>query len=114
MRFLADENIHSSVVEFLRSKGLDVVTVVELDKARIKDTEVADLAQKEKRIILTLDLDFGYIYYFEKRGLINVVVVRAKPAAPEKIIILLEKFLKSKIEPKGLVVVSEKRIRILQ
>ncbi len=114
MKWLIDENIPSAVVEFLKNLETDVKTIDELVKTRVDDLEIAELAEKENRVLLTLDLDFGYIYYFEKRGLMNIVITRVKPATPENIIKLLMRFFDSKIEPNGLVVVSEKKIRVLR
>lgn len=112
MKWLVDENIPSTVVEFLKNQKIDVKVLDELTKSRLNDIEIAELAEKEKRVILTLDLDFGYIHYFEKRGLVNIVIIRARPSTPENIIRLLKKFLDSKIEAKGLVIVSENKIRV--
>jgi hypothetical protein len=61
-----------------------------------------------------LDLDFGHAYYFVERGKVSIVVVRAKILLPEKIIKLLAKFLDLNIEPKGLVIISEKKFRIIR
>jgi len=62
MRILADENI-PSVVKFIKEKGHDVVTLYDLNKREISDVEVVETAEKDDRIILTLDLDFGHMYY---------------------------------------------------
>lgn len=85
-----------------------------MGKSRALDREVADIAQKENRIVLTLDLDFGYIYYFEKRGFINIVIIRAKSNTPNEIIKLINKFLDSNTKPEGLIVVTENKIRVLK
>jgi len=60
MRILADENI-PSVVKFIKEKGHDVVTLYDLNKREISDVEVVETAEKDDRIILTLDLDFGHM-----------------------------------------------------
>lgn len=62
MRILADENIPHSVVEILRKKDHDVVTLYELGKKGISDGEVIEIARDDNRTILTLDPDFGRIY----------------------------------------------------
>jgi len=114
MRILADENIPLSVVKALKEEGHDIVTLYDLGKTGITDESVVDVAEREDRIILTLDLDFGHIYYFTKRGLVNIIVVRSKMPISENITKLLLKFFKSKIEPKGLIVLSEKKVRVLR
>lgn len=114
MRLLADENIPLSVIKFLRERGQDVVTLHELNRLGIADIEVIDLAEKDNRIVLTLDLDFGHMYYFARREKVSIIVIRPKTPLPEEIIKLSSKFLDLNIEPKGLVIISEKKIRIVR
>ena len=114
MRILADENIPFSVVKFIKEKGHDVVTLYDLNKREISDVEVVETAEKDDRIILTLDLDFGHMYYLSEQAKINIMVVRPKIIFPENIIKCLNRFFDLKIEPKGLVVVSEKKVRIIR
>lgn len=56
---LADENIHSDVVAFLRKTGLDVASVSEHGHFGISDTHVLQQAAQAGRVVLTHDSDFG-------------------------------------------------------
>lgn len=56
MRFLADESCDFSVVRTLRRTGFDVLSVSE-SIPRAEDSEVIELALREKRILLTEDKD---------------------------------------------------------
>ena len=114
MRILADENIPLSVVKFLKKEGHDVLTLYDLNKRGISDIEVVETAEKDDRIILTLDLDFGHMYYFSEQGKINIIVVRPKVIFPENIMNCLNRFFDLKIAPKGLIVISEKKVRIIK
>lgn len=114
MRILADENIPFSVVKFLKKEGYDVVTLYDLNKRGISDMEVVETAEKDDRIILTLDLDFGHMYYFSEQGKINIIVVRPKIIFSENIIKCLNRFFDLNIKPEGLIVISEKKIRIIK
>lgn len=60
MKFLADENIDSPIVEKLRSRGFDVLSVDEYRKG-ISDDEVLRKAKDEDRVILTFDSDFSSV-----------------------------------------------------
>lgn len=55
---LADENIHSLIIEALREAGYDVISVSETSKS-IKDEQVIQLALKHNYLLLTEDKDFG-------------------------------------------------------
>jgi len=63
-KLLVDENIPLSVMKWLKEEGHDVVRVSQVGLKGEKDEVIIDFAKKEGRVILTLDLDFGYMYYF--------------------------------------------------
>jgi len=58
MRLLADENVPLKAVLMLRKKGHDVLSVCESMPGNI-DEFILELAEKDDRIILTFDKDFG-------------------------------------------------------
>lgn len=65
MRLLANENFPLSSVQLLKDSGFDVLCVGR-DYAGILDTEVLELADTEKRTILTFDKDYGELIF--KKG----------------------------------------------
>ncbi len=77
IRFLANVNIEKPIIEFLLKKGWDVKSVLEIDK-QMSDDAVCALANKEKRIILTNDKDFGEIVFFQRRIVYGVILLRIK------------------------------------
>lgn len=58
MKFLVDESAGLSIVRHLESLGHDVVSVQE-DRPGIEDSEVCAWANREGRVIITNDKDFG-------------------------------------------------------
>jgi predicted nuclease of predicted toxin-antitoxin system len=58
VRWLADECIAAPLVAFLRAAGHDVLYVAE-SAVGLTDTEVTELALRERRLPLTEDKDFG-------------------------------------------------------
>lgn len=58
MRLQADQNIPLDMVSLLRTRGHDVAWVHE-DMPGAADVSVLDEAQREDRIVLTFDKDFG-------------------------------------------------------
>jgi len=82
MRFLANENVPVPTIRYLRTKGYDVVAIIE-DSPGIKDYEVLARAVNEQRIILTFDRDYGDLIF--KRGLpapTGLVYFRFAPVTP--------------------------------
>jgi len=58
MRLQADENVPLDVVTALRLRGHDVAWVRE-DMPGAEDMRVLERAQRENRVVLTFDKDFG-------------------------------------------------------
>jgi len=90
---IVDENVPKSVVEFLKRKGYSVMWVRESPYIGCDDEDIVELAKMHDACILTLDKDFGRIYYFKERGKITVCIVRVSPAVSGKIIHALSDFL---------------------
>ena len=59
MRFLADVGISISTLNVLRERGHHVVHLRKEGLQRISDDEILEKAQRESRVVLTMDLDFG-------------------------------------------------------
>lgn len=73
IKILADEHLLKTVVKRLESFGIDIKTIGEYDKKGSLDSEVMELACKERRVILRMDIDFVRkdckfgVLYFSKR-----------------------------------------------
>ena len=61
IKLLTDENIFRATVTFLRKMGFDIIDINELQLKGSGDDDVAAIANKENRIILTFDKHFGDI-----------------------------------------------------
>jgi len=84
MRFLADESCDFIVVKALREAGHDVTVVAEIGH-RAEDSEVIELALKEKRIMVTEDKDFGQLVFAHGQKTIGVIFLRFPFSARQQI-----------------------------
>lgn len=85
MRILADENIPGDVVEALEQAGHDIVWI-RIASPGIADTEVFHLAQRENRVIITFDKDFGELAFRLKLpALSGIILFRLPPLPPAKL-----------------------------
>jgi len=75
MKFLVDESCDFAVVRALRQAGHDVLAVCELAPS-MADTDVMQLAGKEKRVLITEDKDFGQIFYSFTGKTHTVILIR--------------------------------------
>ena len=116
LRFLVDENLPLSLIEFLRSRGFIAYRLRDVGLEGAEDSKVAYYASKNSFTLITLDKDFGYIYYQLYRGKLTILIIRVKPAIPIKIVETMDKLIQridfSKYEGR-LIIATEKRVRII-
>jgi predicted nuclease of predicted toxin-antitoxin system len=74
MRFLADENISSLVIERLRGDGLEVASIIEF-LAGASDKKVLETAGVEDSILITEDRDFGELVIRQKMPVQGVILL---------------------------------------
>lgn len=116
-KFLLDENLSQETAGFLHVLGYDTETADQLRLAGAEDQKVADKAAATKRILITLDLDFGEMYYFGTSKNLGVIILRLKNQTVESVNSTLKKLLDSQLLNKkvnrfALFVVDEEKIRI--
>ena len=106
MKFLADINIPQSVVLYVVQNGHDVLDLKKINLLA-KDTEIIKIAQREGRIVLTLDKDFIGLTQFPKYH-VACIVIRLKDQNPKNIVNYLNQLLnnqKREILEKSLTIV---------
>src|SRR5437763_2465151 len=78
MRWLCDECVDAVIVTYLRHAGNDVVFVVE-SAPGADDDEIVHLADRDNRLLLTEDKDFGELAFRWKRRLPGLILLRIEP-----------------------------------
>ncbi len=76
MKFLADMAISRSTVGWLRDHGYDALHVRDVGMQRADDEVILAKARDEQRVLLTLDLDFGYLMAVSGAALPSVIIFR--------------------------------------
>lgn len=113
--FLVDENLSPLTVSFLENLGYDALRVTDHPSYSRDDEKLAKIAAKEKRILLTIDLDFGEIYHAAGKKLYGVWIFRLRDLTVESVNKRLRQFLKSKafssLDYSSLVILEEHRSR---
>ncbi|MDZ4158390.1 MAG: DUF5615 family PIN-like protein [Anaerolineaceae bacterium] len=85
MQLLANENFPGDAVIALRQQGNDVAWVRE-DSPGVTDIQVLDRAQREDRILITFDKDFGELAF--RYGLpasCGIILFRISTPSPEHV-----------------------------
>ncbi|HEX9116068.1 MAG TPA: DUF5615 family PIN-like protein [Anaerolineae bacterium] len=80
MRFLADVGVSIHTVVWLRQHGHDALHLSEEGLHRLPDVEILEMARSQNRVLLTMDLDFGYLLAISKTVLPSVIIFRLADA----------------------------------
>lgn len=117
LKFLLNANISHETAELLNSMGYDAKTVAQFGLEESDDIKIAEKAIQERRILITLDLDFGEIFYFSSKRNIWVIILRLRDQTVESVNKNLKRLLDSKVLEKrefrnSLIIVEEGRIRV--
>jgi predicted nuclease of predicted toxin-antitoxin system len=113
MKFLANENIEKRIITFLRNAGHDVSYCAEI-RPRLDDDAVLHIANREHRIIITNDKDFGELTYLQHKTKTGILLLRFQIEDTEYKIDTIKKVLKEYADkiPRHFIVVSEDKLRI--
>ena len=115
MKFLADENFPRPALVVLRDAGNDVRSVAE-ESPGLSDEEVAELCDRDERVLLTFDKDFGELVF--RQGLragSAIVLFRLVPESPAEVHAILRSLVETGVLVAGVFcVVTRERIRTRQ
>ena len=112
LKLLCDENIPHAIFSLLKQRGFDVACVT----PGISDDEVAAIAQKERRILITFDSDFSNILAYPPSNYFGIVRINIHPPFPKIIHSALQRmfdaFEEDKDFYKKLIIVEASTLRI--
>lgn len=113
MRILADENFPGDAVTALRQRGHDVAWI-RIDAPGCSDAEILGRAQREERIVVTFDKDFGELAFrFGLPASSGVVLFRIAVSSSSHVARMAVAALESRADWAGhFAVVEERRIRM--
>ncbi len=115
MRFKVDENLHVDAANLLRQHGHDALTVFEQTLQGKGDQDIAAVCQLERRVIVTLDLDFADVRAFPPAKYFGIIVFRLTDQSRRSVLNVLSRTISSlNVEPLvgRLWIVDESKIRI--
>jgi len=116
-KFLLNANLSRETKDFLKILGYEAETVAKFSLGKAKDQEIVKFAQKHGYIIITLDMDFGEIYYFASQPPIGIVILKLKNQTIESVnnsLKTLHKIgvLEKKQFQKSLIIFNGKKVRV--
>ncbi len=115
VRFKVDENLPKEVADLLRANGYDALTVLEQRLGGTQDIGLAQICQRERRALVTLDVDFADIRRYPPADYLGLIVLRLvrqdKPRVLESCRRLLPALDREPLE-RRLWIVEEAQIRV--
>lgn len=113
MKLLADENIPLKAVEDLRGRGIDVISVLSVARG-LKDEEVLSVANRQGRVLVTFDKDFGGLVFKAKVKIKGLILLRFTPRTPEDVSLKIKGLIDASIPIENhFVIVAEDRVRVV-
>jgi predicted nuclease of predicted toxin-antitoxin system len=113
MRFLADENVSRLVIERLRARGFDVISIG-VTRSGAPDEDVLEAADAEGCILITEDRDFSELIIRQRlrvRGMILLELDRLSNAAEADVVVEVASNHADKLLG-NLIVIEPGRIRV--
>jgi len=117
IRFLADENISPKTVSYLNAIGYNIIRVNEVKMNKSKDEEIIDYARVNGYVLITMDLDFGYILSYIKDNKPSVIILRLTYPEPDNVSSYLIKAFKNReitdnLIEGSVIIIEDDRIRV--
>ncbi len=107
--------VSQKTVSFLRNKGCNAIHLREKNLQRAPDEAILKLARREKRAIITLDLDFGYLMAVSKDAFPSIIIFRTTDQTPHRMNSLLGKHLyeiEADILSGAIIIFGDRKIRV--
>jgi len=113
LRFLADESCDYAIVRALRAGGFDVLAVSEVT-IRSVDRDLIEQANREQRILITEDKDFGWLVFASHIDSPGVILIRFPGNLRQTLAASVLRLVQEQGEnlPGGFVVMQPGRVRI--
>jgi len=115
MKFLADMGISQSTVNWLKKQGYEAIHLREEGLERLPDINIIKKAIDEDSVLLTCDLDFGYLMAISSGLCPSIIIFRLEDESPVNVNKRLKQVLNESFDAleKGAVIsVDEKRHRV--
>ncbi len=115
MNVKIDENLPSSIQDFLKNRGHDCHSVYDEGIAGGPDDQLISICHDENRILLTLDLDFADIITYPPTEFSGIIVFRLSRQDAPALLARLEEVLPllEKIDlPGHLLIVNDSKVRL--
>ena len=121
IQFLLDENLSYETAQYLTGLGYKVFTVEQLGLSEANDQTIIRYASEHGYVLITFDLDFGYLFQIVITYPAHVVILRLEDQTVESVNQILQRLCNEKSFTEmitqtnnSLITIDESTIRIRQ
>lgn len=114
MKLLLDMPVSPKLAVRLRAKGFDVVHLRERNLQTISDAEILELAIKDGRVVVSMDLDFTQLIATQALKWPSLILFRLHKSGPDEVGPLLEYILQTydkELEQGAIISATDSQIR---
>ena len=79
LKFVLDVGVGNKALEYLRAHGFDVISILDTDPS-MPDSDILQVAERDSRMVITMDKDFGELVYRLRRQHSGVLLLRMEDA----------------------------------
>ena len=115
MKLFSDECVYQKTVVSIREWGHDIITAWEVGLSGKSDDEILEYAVKEKRILITADLDFSNVRHYPPSDHWGIIVLKIKPSILPNVHNILRSLLQQESQEyfsNALIVVDRNKYRL--
>ncbi|OIQ58985.1 DUF5615 family PIN-like protein [Neomoorella thermoacetica] len=91
LRFKIDENLPIEIADLLREAGYEAETVWSEQIQGFSDIELLGICRNEKRVLVTLDMDFSDIRRYRPEDYQGIILLRIASQGKQSVINLFKK-----------------------
>ena len=112
-KFLFDVGVGNVIEKWVEDRGFDSIAIRNLDP-RMSDLEILNLAVKEKRIVVTMDKDFGELVFGSNKRHFGVLLLRLENASSDEKLLVIKSIFKKYLDelPNHFCVYQNQTLRI--
>jgi predicted nuclease of predicted toxin-antitoxin system len=92
LKFIVDVGISKKVEQWLQNHGYDIKSIRDINP-RMSDKEILKMATSERRMVITMDKDFGELVYNSGLPHSGVLLLRLEEARSVEKVKIIEKIL---------------------
>jgi predicted nuclease of predicted toxin-antitoxin system len=115
IRLLLDQGLPRSTVRNLEERGFDVCHVADLGYSRASDAEIIEVAEKQSRVIVTLDSDFHRLLAISGASRPSVIRIRReglRGSDVAELVVRVTERLAEQIQCGAMVTITERAVRL--